>query len=138
MMKKKWIAALLLGAVLCSAGCGASAEDEQMTVEVQQDTSEENISKLSPDLELPAGILIEEQTFEAALDDWGTVTFASYAPENSFFAADGQNADVRFYLMDGEQILYEFPGGGMKNTRFMIYSWQYLQSPLRIITMMDF
>ena len=58
----------------------------------------------------PVGTYIEEQSFEVSLNDWGTVTFTSYAPENSPFLPDGWNPDVRFYLMDGEEVLYEFPG----------------------------
>ena len=58
----------------------------------------------------PIGTLIEEQSFEVALNDWGTITFAPYAPENNSFLPDGWNPDVRFYLMNDDEVLYEFPG----------------------------
>lgn len=64
----------------------------------------------------PVGTCIEEQSFEVSLDDWGMVTFASYAPENSSFLPNGWNPDVRFYLMDGEEVLYEFPGWNEEHT----------------------
>ena len=63
-----------------------------------------------------SGTLIEEQTFEVALNDWGIVTFAAYAPESNDLQQDGLKPDVRFYLMDGEQALYEFPGWNEEHT----------------------
>lgn len=64
----------------------------------------------------PKGTLLQDQTFEVTLDAWGTVTFASFAPESTSFQADGLNPDIRFYLMDGETVLYEFPGWNEEHT----------------------
>lgn len=46
--------------------------------------------------------VIEDQTFEIQLDDWGMVTFTSVAPE------DNSNKP-EFLLMKNDKIMYEFP-----------------------------
>lgn len=56
---------------------------------------------------------IEEQTFEVNLDRWGEVTFASYKPDVSIFP----DKDVTFLLLDGEEVLFTFPGMEENNLR---------------------
>lgn len=124
---------ILLGVMLMAtlAGCGENAVEKQpqeMTEqkkmgETSQEANSENdtvkddtAADSSGELSVPQGEMIKEQTFEVELDDWGTVTFASFAPENTSFQAKGQNPDIRFYLMDGEAVLYEFPGWNEEHT----------------------
>lgn len=47
--------------------------------------------------------MIEEQTFDVYLDDWGEVTFVSCNIPRSIFT------DASFFLIKEEQILYRFP-----------------------------
>lgn len=49
--------------------------------------------------------VIENQTFEIQLDDWGMVTFTSVAPE------DNSNKP-EFLLMKNDKIMYEFGNNG--------------------------
>ena len=84
-MKKRLGAAVLAILMLGITGCGSAKQDTM-------------------------GVLIPDQTFEVTLNDWGKVTFASYAPENGVYMADGQNPDVRFGLVQDDQTIYEFPG----------------------------
>lgn len=55
---------------------------------------------------------IEEQTFTTTLDGWGEITFASYEPNNIF-----PDSDATFALLDGEEVLFTFPGMGDNNQR---------------------
>lgn len=62
---------------------------------------------------LDAGRILEEQSFQVKLNDWGEVRFVSYEPDHS-----GENPleDVTFYLLRGEEILYQFPYIGTEDT----------------------
>ena len=62
---------------------------------------------------LDAGRILEEQSFQVKLNDWGEVRFVSYEPDHT-----GQNPleDVTFYLLRGEEILYQFPYIGTEDT----------------------
>ncbi len=55
---------------------------------------------------LDADRILEEQSFQTELNDWGTVWFVSYEPDP---AAENPLEDVTFYLVKGEEILYQFP-----------------------------
>lgn len=55
---------------------------------------------------LDADRIIEEQSFQVELNDWGEVRFVSYEPDSS--QRDLQE-DVTFYLLKEEEILYQFP-----------------------------
>ena len=50
--------------------------------------------------------IIEEQSFQVELNDWGEVRFVTYEPAPS--ERDLQE-DVTFYLLKDEEILYQFP-----------------------------
>ncbi len=54
---------------------------------------------------LDAGRIIEEQSFQIELNDWGEVRFVSYEPVPS----EKPMQDVAFYLLKDEEILYQFP-----------------------------
>ena len=62
---------------------------------------------------LDAGRILEEQSFQVKLNDWGEVQFVSYEPDHT-----GENPleDVTFYLLRGEEILYQFPYIGTEDT----------------------
>lgn len=62
---------------------------------------------------LAAGRILEEQSFQVKLNDWGEVRFVSYEPDHT-----GENPleDVTFYLLRGEEILYQFPYIGTEDT----------------------
>ena len=62
---------------------------------------------------LDVGRILEEQSFQVKLNDWGEVRFVSYEPDHT-----GENPleDVTFYLLRGEEILYQFPYIGTEDT----------------------
>ena len=62
---------------------------------------------------LDAGRILEEQSFQVKLNDWGEMRFVSYEPDHT-----GENLleDVTFYLLRGEEILYQFPYIGTEDT----------------------
>lgn len=48
--------------------------------------------------------IIISQTFDVNLEGWGEVRFVSYAP-----SGENPREDVRFYLIENDEMLYEFP-----------------------------
>ncbi|MCM1047426.1 MAG: hypothetical protein NC433_03280 [Clostridiales bacterium] len=50
--------------------------------------------------------IIEEQSFQVELNDWGEVRFVSYKPDR---AEGDMYSDVTFYLLKDNEILYQFP-----------------------------
>lgn len=62
---------------------------------------------------LDAERIIEEQSFQVELNDWGDVKFVSYEPAPSERDMGG---DVTFYLLKGEEVLYQFPYTGEDHT----------------------
>lgn len=55
---------------------------------------------------LDADRIIEEQSFQVELNDWGEVRFVSYEPAHS---AANPRADVTFYLLEEDEVVYQFP-----------------------------
>ena len=53
--------------------------------------------------------MIPEQSFDVSLNDWGEVTFVSCMPMPDSDGYTDPHADVSFYLVLGEQIIYWFP-----------------------------
>ena len=106
-MKKKILVILTAVMMFGVLACGTSKEKIQLETQKNELTETEEEQKISVQ---PVGDFIEEQSFEVELNEWGNVTFASYVPEITSFLPDGLNPDVRFYLMDEEKMLYEFPG----------------------------
>lgn len=129
-MKKIFLQMMVVGMMFGLAGCGHESDKEtqingnNQTVEEQTDTSSDSQTNeaeketLIADAEILAelGVLIEEQTFDVTLNDWGNVTFASFAPENSSYQPDGMNSDVRFCLVKNGEVLYEMPGFNEEHT----------------------
>ena len=53
--------------------------------------------------------MIQGQSFDVSLNDWGEVTFVSCMPMPDSDGYTDPHADVSFYLVSGEQIIYRFP-----------------------------
>jgi len=66
----------------------------------------EEISGNQVQNELDEERIIEEQSFQVELNDWGEVRFVSYKPDPSERDLHG---DVTFYLLKDKEILYQFP-----------------------------
>lgn len=74
-----------------------SEEPEQLSDEVSDNQMQDK---------LDADRIIEEQSFQVELNDWGEVRFVSYEPDPS---GRDSHEDVSFYLMKDDEILYQFP-----------------------------
>lgn len=134
-MKKIFLQMMVAGMMFGLAGCGHASDKEtqingnNQTVEEQTDisldsqTNEAEKETLIADAEILAelGVLIEEQTFDVTLNDWGNVTFASFAPENNSYQPDGMNSDVRFCLVKNGEVLYEMPGYNEEHTNVYMF-----------------
>lgn len=55
---------------------------------------------------LDADRILEEQSFQVELNDWGEVRFVSYEPT---LPERDRHEDVTFYLLKDKEILYQFP-----------------------------
>lgn len=53
--------------------------------------------------------MMPDQSFDVSLNDWGEVTFVSCMPMSDSDGYTDPKADVSFYLVSGEQIIYRFP-----------------------------
>lgn len=73
----------------------------------------ENISGDKVEEKLDGERILEEQSFQVGLNDWGEVRFVSYEPAPS---ENGLQEDVTFYLLKDEEILYQFPYIGEDHT----------------------
>ncbi|MDE5931308.1 MAG: hypothetical protein K2H40_02335, partial [Lachnospiraceae bacterium] len=69
---------------------------------------------------LDADRIIQEQSFQVALNDWGEVQFVSYEPDPS---EKSSRKDVSFYLMKEEEILYQFPYTGTDHSSDHGFYW---------------
>ncbi len=111
---------VFLCCLLCLTGCREAAQEPTQEIiletvqeahplpEATQETAFDTESATYP-LEV-SGIPIPEQSFDIELDSWGNVTFASYAPIQDPSQENGFRPDVRFYIMNGDEPLYLFPG----------------------------
>ena len=95
-------------------------QQEQMEESEPQEQSEkpeqilDEVSGVQVQDELNADRIIQEQSFQVELNDWGEVKFVSYKPDYAE-GADPQE-DVTFYLLKDEKILYQFPYIGADHT----------------------
>ena len=84
----------------------------------------ERLSEEEPDdrgqNELDTDRIIEEQSFQVELNDWGEVRFLSYEPDSS---KKDLLEDVTFYLSKNEEILYQFPYISENRTSGYGYYW---------------
>ncbi len=108
---------IILISVLVLIGCGKVESEVEITeyeqevledANLQESHEEENKSPEEENVEIDTieevnEYVIEEQTFDVYLDDWGEVTFVSCKIPRSIFT------DASFFLIKEEQILYRFP-----------------------------
>ena len=77
--------------------------------------------------------MIPEQSFDVLLNDWGSVTFVSCMPMSSSGVYTHPLADVSFYLLSNEQVIYRFPyvnasegnireGGSVDDISFVMFT----------------
>ena len=104
-MKKNIIFGLIIVSFVL-AGCKQEAKDaKEASTEVLKELSggQETVTETpGQNMQSLKQRVIEDQTFEIQLDDWGMVTFTSVAPE------DNSNKP-EFLLMKNDKIMYEFP-----------------------------
>lgn len=100
---------ILFGLIIISfvlAGCKQDAKEEkEASTEVSKELSggqEEVTETPEQNTQSFKGRVIEDQTFEIQLDDWGMVTFTSVAPEEN-------SNNPEFLLVKNDKVIYEFP-----------------------------
>ena len=106
---------ILFGLIILSfvlAGCKQDVKEEkEASTEVTKELSggQEEVTETPEHTEIPGqntqsfkGRVIENQTFEIQLNDWGMVTFTSVAPEEN-------SNDPEFLLVKNDKVIYEFP-----------------------------
>ena len=91
---------------------------EKEDIEDKENIPEENSSDHVQD-KLDEERIIEEQSFQIELNDWGEVRFVSYEPTPS----ERVHEDVTFYLLTDDEILYQFPYISKRPTNGMGYFW---------------
>ncbi|MDE7184490.1 MAG: hypothetical protein K2O40_08455 [Lachnospiraceae bacterium] len=83
-----------------------AGESQDMEIDgndVSQDDDIDSIEKINE-------YMIQEQSFDVTLDDWGEVTFVSCRP-TSWRVYE----ETSFFLVRDDQILYKFPGNNLKD-----------------------
>lgn len=91
---------------------------EKEDIEDKENIPEENSSDHVQD-KLDEERIIEEQSFQIELNDWGEVRFVSYEPT----PLERVHEDVTFYLLKDDEILYQFPYISKRPTNGMGYFW---------------
>ena len=94
----------------------AQPERTEQAEETEQLSDEESGGRVQD--ELDADRIIEEQSFQVELNDWGEVRFVSYEPVPS---ERDLREDVTFYLLKDDKILYQFPYIGEDHTSSDFY-----------------
>lgn len=97
------------------------SEEPEQSEQLKQDEQplDEEDDEQAQD-KLDADRIIEEQSFQVELNDWGTVRFVSYEPESS---KRDLHEDATFYLLRDEEILYQFPYIGENHTSGYGHYW---------------
>nr|WP_314464201.1 hypothetical protein [uncultured Clostridium sp.] len=117
-MKRKVILFAVSILTLCfTAGC-QKPKAENIPQEIVSDSkSGESESASSKDgvssglnVSLDENRIIQDQSFQAELGDWGDVRFVSYGP-----GAGSDFEDVSFYLIKDNKVVYSFPYYGENN-----------------------
>ncbi|WP_026662360.1 hypothetical protein [Butyrivibrio proteoclasticus] len=106
-MKNRVVGAILIGMLIMSAcSFSNSKEAEQNSVAVSSEESSEALTTDDKNLiELDTSKIIEDQSFDIQLNEWGNVRFVSCRPDKD----KCPNADASFYLMNHEQVIYKMP-----------------------------
>lgn len=85
-------------------------EPDSLKQTEQSEQSEQLLDEISDSQgqdKLDGDRIIQEQSFQVELNDWGEVRFVSYKPD--FAEGADPQEDVTFYLLKDEKILYQFP-----------------------------
>ncbi|WMJ90106.1 hypothetical protein [Anaerocolumna sp. MB42-C2] len=72
--------------------------------EKTEDSSTDDLGSPASDVTLVENRIIQDQSFDVKLNDWGNVRFISYEPDNS-----NDFEDVSFFLMKNNSVIYSFP-----------------------------
>lgn len=97
---------LLMGAVSCSCillGC-RDTQNENLTRERTNNIEKQQEAVADID-QIDESRIIENQSFDIELNQWGKVRFVSCLPD----IESNPLADATFWLMDGDKIVYRFP-----------------------------
>ena len=122
MKSKRILTLILLLHIFLLAGCQKNTNEiipeEDLVQDAEFPKPTETVAVNVEKIELPEEIQknkIEEHSFEVKLNEWGDVTFVSCKPDTE----EGGNAfaDMSFYLIDGEKVLYRFPDVEENNIR---------------------
>lgn len=119
-IKKKSIPAIVFVIVLtvCLSGCALAPhlqvdnsvlyDDTGSITDVSAEKTEApstaDDGEPALDITLDENRIIQDQSFDVELNDWGNVRFISYMPD---YSVDFE--DVSFYLMYDESVVYSFP-----------------------------
>jgi len=90
---------LVLGLCACSA---TQYEENQNSNSDSSSVTDPTAGALNVSLE--ENRIIQFESFNVELNDWGNVRFISYEPDNSI-----NFEDVSFYLMKDDKVIYSFP-----------------------------
>lgn len=117
MIKKVFVTLIVLLSVLGLCACSAklnegnnnkvedsSASDDESITEKTGNSSVADLGKADLNTSLDEKRMIQTQSFNVELDDWGNVRFISYEPDNSV-----DFEDVSFFLTKEDQVIYSFP-----------------------------
>ncbi len=88
-----------------TAYAGESESQEDMELDENDVNSDDDIGSIEKIDEY----MIQEQSFDVTLDDWGEVTFVSCRPTSWHV-----NEEPSFFLVRDDQILYKFPCNNLK------------------------
>ncbi|GIO44307.1 hypothetical protein [Paenibacillus apis] len=113
MIKKGFLTLMVLLSVLGLCACSAkvngnkgknssAANDEAITEGIASSVSDLNGTALNVSLEEKR--IIQDQSFNVELGDWGNVKFISYEPDHSI-----DFEDVSFFLAKEDMVIYSFP-----------------------------
>jgi hypothetical protein len=89
----------------------STATTDEIRNEKTNDSSAADPSVTTLNVSLDEKRIIQDQSFDVELNDWGNVRFISYEPDNSI-----DFEDVSFFLTKDNHVLYSFPYYCEKNS----------------------
>ena len=118
-MKRRKALVGILSSMLVLSACSFSNTNESDTEVVSdnevstESTSEERNDESTAEItqnedeivEIDTTKIIEDQSFDIQLNEWGDVRFVSCQPDKD----TNPHADATFYLMDQNQVIYKMP-----------------------------
>lgn len=117
-MKNKVVGTILIGMLIMSA-CSFSntneydtevvSDNEVSTESTSEERNDESTAEITQNedeiVEIDTTKIIEDQSFDIQLNEWGDVRFVSCQPDKD----TNPHADATFYLMDQNQVIYKMP-----------------------------